>query len=123
MVRLPTPGGDNDSWGTVLNDFLQQAIASDGTLVTSATNPYTSTTNTNLANSTRPGLVQLAGDLTTPYSAPKVSGLQGNPVATTTPNDGQVLTWSSSNGNWGPAASGGGGLSQAQAMAITSMRI
>jgi hypothetical protein len=32
MSRLPTPGGDSGSWGTVLNDFLSQALKSDGTL-------------------------------------------------------------------------------------------
>jgi len=32
MSRLPTPGGDDGSWGTVLNDFLQVEHNSDGTL-------------------------------------------------------------------------------------------
>lgn len=32
MARLPTPGGDNGSWGSILNDFLSQVHASDGTL-------------------------------------------------------------------------------------------
>ena len=80
MARLPVVGGDNDNWGTILNDYMQQALASDGTLVTTPVNSYTGTTNTNLANSSRPGLVQLAGDLTVPVTAPKVVGLQGNPV-------------------------------------------
>lgn len=31
-VRLPTPGSDNGTWGTVLNDFLQVAHNTDGTL-------------------------------------------------------------------------------------------
>ena len=123
MARLPIPGSGNDDWGTVLNDYLQQALSSSGTLVTSATNSYTSGANTNLASNTTPGLVQLAGDLSTPVTAPQVVGLQGNPVAATTPGNGQVLTWSSSGGNWQPITPSGGGLSQAQAMAITSMRI
>src|SRR5882757_9977122 len=123
MTRLPTPGGDNNGWGTLLNDYLQQALASDGTLLTTATNTYTGGTNTNLANSSRPGLVQLAGDLTIPVTAPKVVGLQGNPVASTTPGDGQVLTWSNSGGNWQPVTPSASGVLQAQAMAIASMRI
>lgn len=106
VSRLPTPGGDNDSWGTVLNDYLQQSLASDGTLLTTATNSYTGSTNTNLANSSRPGLVQLAGDLSTPVTAPKVTGLQGNDVAATAPTDGQVLTWDATAGNWEPATPG-----------------
>jgi hypothetical protein len=124
MARLPITGGDNDSWGTVLNDYLQQSLASDGTLLTTTTNSYTGSTNTNLANSTRPGLVQLAGDLTVPVTAPKVVGLQGFAVASTTPTDGQVLTWSTSSTNWQPATmSAGSGVLRAQAMAIASMRI
>lgn len=32
MARLPTVGGDNDNWGTVLNEFLDVAHNTDGTL-------------------------------------------------------------------------------------------
>lgn len=32
MVRLPTPGDDNDTWGTILNDFLLIEHNQDGTL-------------------------------------------------------------------------------------------
>jgi len=32
MARLPTPGGDQNTWGTVLNDFLSIAHNTDGTL-------------------------------------------------------------------------------------------
>jgi len=109
MARLPTPGGDNDNWGTVLNDYLQQALASDGTLLSSATNSYTGTTNTNLANSSRPGLVQLTGDLSTPYSSPKVAGLQGVPVSNSSPVDGQYLVYASASGKWQPTTVGSGG--------------
>lgn len=34
MSRLPTPGGDDGTWGIVLNDFLAVSHASDGTLNT-----------------------------------------------------------------------------------------
>ena len=36
MSRLPIPGSDDGTWGTVLNDFLQVAHNSDGTLQTTA---------------------------------------------------------------------------------------
>lgn len=36
MARLPTPGGDNNTWGDVLNDFLSQAHNTDGSLKQSA---------------------------------------------------------------------------------------
>lgn len=32
MARLPVPGGDDNSWGTVLNDFLSVEHVADGTL-------------------------------------------------------------------------------------------
>jgi len=32
MSRLPTPGGDDGSWGSILNDYLSVALNSDGTL-------------------------------------------------------------------------------------------
>lgn len=36
MSRLPTPGGDNNNWGTVLNDYLSQSINADGSLKSAA---------------------------------------------------------------------------------------
>jgi hypothetical protein len=36
VARLPTPGGDTDAWGDILNEFLAQSINTDGTLKTSA---------------------------------------------------------------------------------------
>src|SRR5688572_13671491 len=37
MARLPVPGNDNGTWGSVLNDFLGVEHNSDGTLKTSGT--------------------------------------------------------------------------------------
>lgn len=36
MARLPVPGGDSGTWGTILNDFLSQAHNADGTLKSAA---------------------------------------------------------------------------------------
>jgi hypothetical protein len=36
MSRLPVPGGDDGTWGGILNDFLSQSLNSDGTLKTAA---------------------------------------------------------------------------------------
>lgn len=36
MSRLPTPGGDAGTWGTVLNDYLSVSIDTDGTLKSAA---------------------------------------------------------------------------------------
>ncbi|HUD05628.1 MAG TPA: hypothetical protein VMR18_01745 [Candidatus Saccharimonadales bacterium] len=75
MSSLPNPGSNANNWGSILNDFLQQALAADGTLVTSATNSYTSAANTNLASGSKPGLVQLAGDLTGTYDSPALASV------------------------------------------------
>lgn len=32
MARLPIPGKDNGTWGDILNDYLSQSLAADGTL-------------------------------------------------------------------------------------------
>lgn len=32
MARLPQPGGDDNIWGDLLNDFMLQSHATDGTL-------------------------------------------------------------------------------------------
>jgi hypothetical protein len=36
VARLPTPGGDTNAWGTILNDYLSQAHNTDGSLKSSA---------------------------------------------------------------------------------------
>lgn len=32
MARLPQPGGDDGNWGTILNDYLSQALDGNGAL-------------------------------------------------------------------------------------------
>ena len=109
MARLPTPGSDANNWGSVLNDYLQQALDTDGTLLTGSTNSYTSLANTNLASGSKPGLVQLANDLGNTAASPKVVGLQGRSVDAGAPSDGNVLTWSAGGSKWQAAAPTGGG--------------
>ena len=128
MARLPKLGeGD---WGHVLNDYLKQTLGHDGKLVSGPTNPHTGGENTNLANSARAGILRLAGDLGRSAGSPKVTGLQGNPVSTTTPTNGQVLMWDEESGAWKPTdisgtgdGSSGGDAGHARAMAINSVRI
>lgn len=66
MARLPNPGGDDGSWGQILNDFLSVSHASDGTLKSGAITDATTTTK---------GILQLAGDLSGTASAPTVPEL------------------------------------------------
>lgn len=102
MARLPTPGGDDGSWGSILNDFLSQAHTSGGSLKTSALSaagaelkadkglaggyapldgsgrvPFANLPPTSVpdADSTTKGIVQLAGDLSGTATAPTVPGL------------------------------------------------
>ncbi len=42
MSRLPTTGADENVWGDILNDFLQQSHENDGTLKSSAVNSVVS---------------------------------------------------------------------------------
>jgi len=107
MTRLPQPGADEGTWGTVLNDFLATAHNTDGTIkagsistlgvemishkgqqngyasldgsgkVPTAQLPSTSSAD---ATSSAKGIVQLAGDLAGTADAPTVVGLSGKYV-------------------------------------------
>jgi hypothetical protein len=68
MARLPQPGGDDGTWGNVLNDFLTQAHNADGSLkpinpskVTGLSAVATSGSYTDLAN--KPTIPSTATDL------------------------------------------------------------
>lgn len=61
MSRLPIPGSDDDTWGDILNDYLNQSHNSDGTAKDAST--------------TSKGVIQLAGDLGGTALAPTVPAL------------------------------------------------
>lgn len=67
MARLPQPGSDQGVWGDVLNDFLSQAHASDGTLKADAVN----------ANSLQDNSVATAVLQDGAVAAPKLSATGG----------------------------------------------
>lgn len=85
MSRLPTPGGDNDVWGDILNDYMLVEHNADGTHRVSV-NPDATTTSK--------GKVKLAGDLGGTADAPTVPGLAGkaNSVHTHAESDITNLT-------------------------------
>lgn len=87
MARLPTPGQDNGTWGTVLNDFLSQAHDSSGALLSSAVSAASSD-----ATASGKGVVQLAGDLSGTAAAPAVAAgaITGAKIASTTISDSNI---------------------------------
>lgn len=100
MARLPTPGGDDGTWGGVLNDFLNVAHNADGTLKTSAVSSSTPT-----ASTTTAGVVQLTGDLGGTATSPSVNRIRGHQVAATTPAANQILKFNGT--QWEPQAETG----------------
>lgn len=89
MARLPQPGGDTGNWGTILNDYLSQALKSDGTIKNDAVNAASivdgsisevlldanvqsklNAAATPDATSSVKGKIQLAGDLTGTSASP-----------------------------------------------------
>lgn len=72
MARLPQPGGDTGSWGEILNDYLEQSIAPDGTLKSNSVG------NTQLQNNT----------------------VTSDKLSANTPANGQVLSYSSGDLMW-----------------------
>lgn len=98
MPRLPTPGGDDNTWGAILNEFLSVAHNDDGTLKIADTvaAKYTkpddgipesdlhanvqaklNSTAVDDATANTKGIVQLAGDLGGTAASPTVPGLSG----------------------------------------------
>lgn len=93
MSRLPTPGGDDDTWGNILNDFLGVSHNADGTLkdtaVTTGNLTDGSVTEAKLAGAVQTklnasssdatastkGVIQLTGDLGGTAASPTVPGL------------------------------------------------
>lgn len=97
MARLPIPGSDNGSWGTVLNDFLSQSHTSGGVLKADSVDT------TNLKD----GSVTVAKLTTTntPSAQEVLSYNSGNltwTTATTNPTLGGDLTGTASNAQIAP---------------------
>lgn len=79
MPRLPIPGSDDGTWGDILNGFLSQVHAADGTLksntVGSSQIAANAVTNVQLDPSTQSTLSQVAGKYTKPSTGIPASDL------------------------------------------------
>lgn len=118
--RLPTPGADDGTWGTILNDFLLVSLNTDGTLQPAAITqaggyikPNTGIPASDLSNSVQnsltaastalqPGTTIGAGDLSGTYGSPTVAKIQGVTVSGTPSTGEAILATSSTTAKWTP---------------------
>lgn len=73
MSRLPIPGSDSGTWGSILNDFLSVSLNSDGTLKTTA-----------VADDTTTQRIKVSKGGTLIGTRPEVNFIQGTGVTLTT---------------------------------------
>lgn len=128
MPRLPKPGSDTGTWGTILNNFLEVSHNSDGTLKSSAVlaagagtyskpaggipaSDLSSTVQSDLSDAA--SAVQLGGDLGGTTTSPMIAKLQGTTVNASSPSDTQVLSYNGTAGQWVPATIISGSVSDA----------
>lgn len=100
MSRLPHPGGDNNQWGNILNDFLNVEHASDGTLKIRSdgtlsalyTKPSSGIPKSDLASSVQTSLDKA--------DAAPTQLSQLSDVTISSPADKQVLAYNQSTSKW-----------------------
>ena len=105
MARLPQPGGDNGSWGNILNDFLAQSHQPDGKLKDGIVTEATLDASTQSKLNGGSGKVDKA-TLTTKGDMYVASGTS-TPARLGVGNDGSVLTADSNSAlgvSWSTAA-------------------
>ncbi|HEX3568555.1 MAG TPA: hypothetical protein VHT70_02665 [Candidatus Saccharimonadales bacterium] len=107
MSRLPTPGSDNNQWGTILNDFLQVEhnadgslkIRSDGTLNAYYVKPGTGIPKADLAAAVQASLAKADA---APTALSQLSDVQLGALT-----DKQILSYDQGTGKWVASANGG----------------
>jgi len=125
MARLPTPGGDDGDWGTILNVFLEVSHDENGLLLTSAISSAGGELSANkgqasgyagLNGNGQVPTAQLGSGMSSSSNFLRGDGIWAVPaggsgtltadtdVAIASPQNGQLLTYSTSNGKWQNAA-------------------
>jgi hypothetical protein len=101
MSRLPTPGGDDGTWGDILNTFLDVSHNADGTLTPAS---VSGTGAEMTANKNQPnGYAGLNGSTQVPVALLPANALSlagSTDVTITSPSDGQALVYSASGSKW-----------------------
>lgn len=98
MSRLPLPGGDNGTWGDVLNDFLSASHNGDGTLKNSSLQQSGGVTSVNGQTPISGEVTLDASDIGAPTALSQLTDVNGTGVS-----DQQVLTYSSGSSQWQPS--------------------
>jgi hypothetical protein len=129
--RLPVPGSDDDTWGTILNGFLEVSLNGDGTLNSSAvsTTLPSPIPTANLGSGIASSTTYLRGDGTwnTPNSGSSSLANDAD-VAIVSPQGNQVLTYNSGAGKWENMAGVNslilnGGAAQTGAVSVSAVQV
>ena len=102
MARLPVPGSDSGQWGALLNDYLSQAHASDGTLKPDAVD----------ASSLQNGAVTSSALEDHSVTSTKLSPTGGTTgqVLTRDTSSADGMSWTTISGSGAPSGPAGGDL-------------
>lgn len=84
MANLPTPGGDNGNWGTILNEYLEVEHNGDGTHLDAST--------------TQKGVVELATDAEANSLDTSRAVTPASLYTTQALTDGATIDWNVANG-------------------------